>query len=181
MADYTWRVQSELSVGDQILSADLQPAIIVGVSHPPLNHRSICSFEESPMVRFLESDSLWAKQRTRQWWWVENVAVLHYMWRSFGADYRPLKVIDSFLVDYGVKYATVNGWESKKIVDVTMENQQRLDMTFLKTDRYCPIIINGHVVSGGLNEYLYDYTQFNWDLYQPLLKQRLIDNNTLIF
>jgi hypothetical protein len=181
MADYTWRVQSELSVGDQILSADLQPATIVKISHPPLNHRSVCSFEETPDVRFLETDSLWAKQGSKQWWWVENVAALHRMWKLSNLDYTPLKTVDSFLVDYSVKYATVTGWESKKIVDVTIEHQQGLDMTFLTTDRYCPVIINGHVVSSGLNEYRYDYTAFNWDRYQPTLKQRLLDNNTLIF
>lgn len=181
MADYTWRVQSELSVGDQILSADLEPATVVKITNPTANYRSICTFAESPSMRFLETDSFWAKQGTRQWWWVDNVAALHTMWRATAPDYAPLKTIDSFLVDYSAKYATVNGWESKKIVDVTLEYPHGLDMTFLTTDRCCPVVINGHVVSGSLNEYVYDYTQFDWDKYQPLLKQRLIDSNTLIF
>jgi hypothetical protein len=92
-----------------------------------------------------------------------------------------LKIIDSFLVDYNVKYATLNGFETCKQINVTEEYSFDTVLSYFKTDRCCPVIINGHVVSSGLNEYRYDYTTFNWDHYQPTLKQRLLDNNTLIF
>jgi hypothetical protein len=180
MADYSLKSNSDIRVGDIVLGADLIPSTVIHTIPDALTeYRRIMSFLESPHVRFVESDTLWAKDSERQWWWVENADMSQKKWRYMNAN--PLKIIDSYLVSYDVEFATLNGFENKTLVDVTDSYTPHTQLILIKTDRYSPIIINGHVVSSRLDEYIYDYTKFNWlDSYNQLLqsgKLELIKNN----
>jgi len=159
MSDYSWKDNSKIEKGDIILGADLLPATVVDKTTFRLTNRRMMSLLEVPTVKFTEADSLWARDNQRQWWWIENAFCVQQDWMITGAG---LKIIDSHLVSYEVEFATLKGFEKRTIIDVSEEYNFYSTTPFFKTDRCCPVIINGHVVSSGLNEHVYDYTKFDW-------------------
>ena len=159
MNDYSWKDNSKIEKGDIILGADLLPATVVNVTTVRLGNRRMLSLLENPTVRFHEVDLLWARDNQTQWWWIENAFMAQQEWIETGTG---LKVIDSTLVSYDVEFATFKGFEKQTIVDVSEEYNFYSTMPYFKTDRCCPVIINGQVVSSGTNEYVYNYTKFDW-------------------
>lgn len=166
MSDYSWKDNSKIEKGDKVLGADLLPATVVNVTPVRLANRRMLSLQENPAVRFHEVDLLWARENQIQWWWIENAFMAQQEWINSGAG---LKVIDSPLVSYNVEFATLNGFEKQTIIDVSEEYNFYSTMPYFKTDRCCPVIINGQVVSSGTNEYVYDYTKFDWLKYSDQL------------
>ena len=187
MADYSWKDIYNIRKDDIILGADLIPATVTESSVEFLNNQQMMSFLENPMIRFTDTFLIWAKNREYQWWWVENPIGVQNAWKNFSKNISctkiGLKTIDSFLLDYDVEFATLNGFEKRTVIDVTDDYLRTSITPFFRTDRSCPIIINGYVVSAGLNEYIYDYTKFNWlDSYAQLVesgKLNLIKNGLL--
>ena len=181
MADYSWKDISNICKDDIILGADLVPSTVTEVFDGTLNIDRMMSFSENPMIGFTETHCIWAKNSEKQWWWVENVIGVQNFWKT--VNFYSFKIIDSFLVDYDVEFATLNGFEKRTVIDVTEDYLETCNTSFFRTDRRCPIIINGYVVSAGLNEYIYDYTKFNWlDSYAQLVesgKLNLIKNGLL--
>ena len=159
MADHSWKDNSKIEKGDIILGADLLPSTVVDTITVRLGNRRMLSLLENPTVRFHEVDLLWARDSQRQWWWIENAFFAQQEWELNGTG---LKVMDSPLVSYDVEFATLNGFEKQTIIDVSEEYDFYSTMPYFKTDRCCPVIINGQVVSSGTNEYVYDYTKFDW-------------------
>jgi hypothetical protein len=183
MADLSWKDNSTICKGDVILGADLMPAVVVETNTNILANRRIMSFLENPQFRFTENNPVWARDDILQWWWAENVSRLQLEWKNNGSG---LKIIDSPLVSYDVEFATLNGFEKYTVIDVTEKYNYNFNtmMPFFRIDRCCPIIVNGHIVAGGIiNEYAYDYTKFNWiDSYNSLFKSgdlTLIKNGLL--
>jgi hypothetical protein len=171
MADYSWKSNADICVGEQVLGADLIPSTVVKTSFVIVGHfRRMLSFIERPQLQFTESASLWARDSERQWWWVENVFTLQLLWKSYKIA-GGLKKIDSHLVSYDVEFATLNGFEKLTPVDITESYHPDTRLPFIVTDRRAPVIINGHVVSSELNEYTYDYTTFDWTSSLEQLKQ----------
>jgi hypothetical protein len=168
MADYSWKSNAELCVGDYVLGADLLPATVTEIKTAEMgNFRRMLSFVENPQFQFTEVNMLWARDHERQWWWTDNVRVLQISWQR-GYDVG-LKKIDSHLVSYDVEFATLGGFERRTIVDVTEKYSFDTEMIFFKTDRCSPVIVNGYIFPSGINENIYDYTQFNWtDCYTQL-------------
>jgi hypothetical protein len=175
MADYSWKSNSDIRVGDIVLGADLIPSTVIHTITDTLTkYKRMMSFLESPHVCFMENDTLWAKDSERQWWWVENAVMSQNNWRY--NNLTPLKIIDSYLVSYDVEFATLNGFENKTLVDVTDDYTSYTQIILIKTDRYSPIIINGHVVASRLDEYIYDYTKFDWlSSYTQLVQSGKLD------
>lgn len=166
MADYSWKNNSEIREGDKILGADLKSATVVETIIVSLGNKRVFSLLEKPYVRFNETDSLWAIDKNREWWWVESAGPLTLEWQK---NKIGLKILDSIMVHYDVQYATLNGFEKQTVIDVSEEYSVHTTMPFFMTDRACPIIINGQVVASGINEYIYDYTEFKWiDNYRKL-------------
>jgi hypothetical protein len=180
-ADFNWVPLSIIRTGDHILGADMIPRTVKRIEKYPIKYRRVFNFYNSPSFLFTEIDTLWARDQDRQWWWVENAPALQSSWKMSGWELHGLKVIDSMLVNYQVRYATINGWESKKLIDITEKYDYDYETIFLYTDDYSPIIVNGFVVNNGISEYIYDYAQFDWNKYQPLIKEKLIEKNQLIF
>lgn len=184
MADYSWKDNDKIRKGDIILGADLISATVTETNIGYTTNMRIMSFLETPIIRFTEFSCVWAKDISHQWWWVENATRLQHAWRSRGNKEIGLKIIDSFLVDYEVEFATLNGFEKKTIIDASEDYEKNTIIPFFSTDRFCPVIINGYVVAQGrINEYVYDYTKFNWlDSYNQLIqsdKLELIKRNLL--
>lgn len=174
MADYSWKSNTELCVGDYILGSDLISATVIETHSMIMsNVIRILSTIECPQLQFMESESLWAKDKNRQWWWVENVGLVQRTWKI---NKKGLKKIDSHLVSYDVEFATLNGFEKRTIVDITENYSSDSNLIFFRTDRCCPVIINGHVASSGLDEFTYDYTKFDWlSSYTQLVQSGKLD------
>lgn len=179
--DLSWIPLNNIAAGDILLGADTLPKIVKKVDVYKLNYKRVFTFQDFPQIRFTEIDALWAVNFTKQWWWVENAAALQFMWGSLGIKPYGLKIIDSMLVNYKVRFANLHGWSFRELVDVTDQYSEDTETIFVYTDDYSPIIINGHIANTGLNEYVYDYTQFDWNRYQPLIKEKLIEKNQLVF
>jgi len=170
MVDHSWKDNSKIEKGDIILGADLLPATVIDTTTVRLGNRRMLCLLENPKIRFHEADLLWARDSLKQWWWVENAFQAQQVWKHNSTG---LKVIDSLLVDYDVEFATLNGFEKQTIVDVSEEYNFDSTMPYFKTDRCCPVIINGQVVSSGTNEQLYDYTKFDWLKYCSQLSLKI--------
>lgn len=159
MADLSWKDNSEIVIEDVIMGADLIPATVMKISHTSLRNKRMLSLLENQSAVFTEKDSLWARDDHRQWWWVENASLLIREWKEINTG---LKVTDSIMVSYDVEFATFNGFEKQTIIDVTEKYSTDTIMPVFQTDRCCPVIINGQIVSSGINELIYDYTKFDW-------------------
>ena len=176
MADYSWKDNSKIEKGDIVLGADLLPATVIDKSITSLSNKRMMSLLENTALQFNEIDSLWARDSQQQWWWIENAFRVQQEWIVTGAG---LKIIDSHLVSYEVEFATLKGFEKQTIVDVSEQYNFHSTMPYFKTDRCCPVIINGQVVSSGLNEYVYDYTKFDWLNYCDQLNSILKSKNNI--
>jgi hypothetical protein len=188
MADYSYKEISDICVGDIILGADLNPSIVTESFSLKLSNRRIMSFLGNEQVRFTDCDLIWAKDSTRQWWWTENAHELQLAWKNMRLNSKNhsltgINIIDSMLVSYEVEFATINGFEKKTVIDVTEEYSGNALIPMFKTERFCPVIVDGFVVGGGICEHEYDYTKFNWlDSYDRLVesgKLNLIKNDVI--
>jgi hypothetical protein len=181
MADYSHKDISEICTGDIILGADLNSSIVTESFSSKLGNRRIMSFLGNKQVRFTDCDVIWAKDSTRQWWWTENAHELQLAWKNMRLNSKNhlltgIKIIDSMLVSYDVEFATINGFEKKTVIDVTEEYSENTFIPMIKTERFCPVIINDFVVGGGICEHEYDYTKFNWmNSYNQLRKSDKLD------
>jgi hypothetical protein len=181
MSDYSHKEISDICVGDIVLGADLNPATVTESFFSKLSNRRIMSFLGNKQARFTESDVVWAKDLSRQWWWTENAHELQLAWKNMRLNSKNhlltgIKIINSLLVSYDVEFATINGFEKKTVIDVTEEYSENTLIPMIKTERFCPVIVDGFVVGGGICEYEYDYTKFNWmNSYNKLRKSDKLD------
>jgi hypothetical protein len=163
MADGMWKAIETVQAGDWVMGPDgAQRVERLHISRLGANRR-LMSFAEDSELRWSEEHSFWAKQEDKQWWWSANPE----MWRAevaLGAV-KGLKDINSHLVG-DVQYAHLDGFTDRTLEHVAAD---RDTLVYLPITSGSPIIVNGYVVGASLNEFGYDYSQFDWREHQPKL------------
>jgi hypothetical protein len=154
----------EITIDDILMGADGNPTKISRNHTTTLGDRRLMSFAEEPNLMWSDEHPFWARHEGKQWLWIAS----HKSWikEVHLGVVTGLKDNNSFLPIDTSEFATLkNGFDKRTVVDVTDEKSEGFD-----TKLYLPIaksgsfiIVNGYVVSGGTNEFLFDYTKFDWN------------------
>lgn len=162
MADGTEKAIETIIESDILMGADGQPVTIKVLDFPILGERKMLSFAEDRTMRWSDEHLFWGKNETKQWWWTAD----HSSWIKeveMGAVVG-LKDNNSFLPTEGFQFANMEGFVNRTVIDVSHEYPEgRNTKLYLPVNNTgVPFIVNGYVVTGGTNEFTYDYTQFDW-------------------
>lgn len=168
MADGSTKNMEDIKPGDLMMTIGGEAVECLIMETPVLGNRKMIEFEDKS---FMWSDEhlFWTRKvdTKEQWWWSFNPET----WRG---EVEAGVVVglydnDSLFTGENVEYATVDGWKSVKAQETAEEYDFYTQLYLPKTDGR-PIIVNGYLVTGGTNEWTYDYTQINWTkLTQPAL------------
>lgn len=165
MGDGTWRLIQQLHVGDVVMGVN-GPTPVIKMERPMLGSRKILKFADGSL-RWSEEHAMWTKNEAgSQWWWSSNST----LWKkeAVAGAIGGLTDNDSMRTgDQATAWAHVDGWKSSDIV-VETGNPFNTRL-FLPVTNGSPIIVNGYVVSAGVNQTAFDYTQLDWDVSRAAL------------
>lgn len=158
MASGAWKNVEEITLGELLMGADGVPAEVVDPYVTKLGQRKMLSFGDDSIF-WSEEHAFWTKDSEgEEWWWSAEPDT----WRE---EVRlgvlgGLKDNSTLRFGRGYEVAHMDGWK-KMSVRFHPEFSPETPLYHPRTNSV-PIIINGYVVSGGVDEFNYDYTQFTW-------------------
>lgn len=165
LADGTQINIEDVVMSDILMGADGVPVKIKTIDRPKLGpKRKLLSFLEDPSMRWSDEHLFWAKKEGKQWWWVNN----HDNWLKEVHAGEIVGLKDNYShIKYdtsNVQFAHLNGFLSRTVIDVTHDSDGAETQLYLPvTETGVPILVCGYVVTGGANEFKYDYTKFDWN------------------
>lgn len=162
MADGTEKAIETIIESDILMGADGRPVTIKVLDFPILGERKMLSFAEDKSIRWSDEHLFWGRNESKQWWWT----ACHASWikEVEAGAVVGLRDNHSFLPTEGFQFAHMEGFVDRTVIDVSHEYPEgRNTKLYLPVNTTgVPFIVNGYVVTGGTNEFTYDYTQFDW-------------------
>lgn len=164
MANYTWRSVDRLRAGEMVMGADGKPVRLREVGTPALGPRRMYAFQEDSALRWSSEHLLWTRSGERQWWWSKDPEQFRDEVRK--GFFRGLKDNFSLWVHADVEYAHLDGFARRTLVDVTNQYPNGANTVLYHpiTETGAPIIVEGYVAAGGIDEFSYDYTRLDWNI-----------------
>lgn len=166
MADGSWRPIQTVRAGDKIWGATGINSVTEVVT-PILGPRKMLQMADGSL-RWSEEHALWVSRNGRQWWGAQNklewerevsIGILGGLTNS-----EPILQLSRV----AESYAHTDGWKTLDVVEIPADPRTRL--YYLRTDRCHTVIVDGFVVSGGVNDADFDYRAMNWDGLDALKK-----------
>lgn len=156
MWDGTWRRIETIAEGELVMGADGRPTKCLEQYVNTLGPRRMYRFKEHPEHEWSDEHLYWARQSGKQWWW--SASPDQWRWEvSIGAV---VGLKDNYSIMSGpCEYAHLDGYvvRTPERIDYSSDTKVYLPIT-----DGTPIIVNGYVVTGGTNQFQYDYETFDW-------------------
>jgi hypothetical protein len=155
MADGTEQAIETVKAGDAVMSVNgtLQIAVM---STSVLDNRKLLSFADGH--RWSEDHPHWTRDASgSEWWWAANAE----MWRA--SIVGPYGLLDNSTMRTGTgfEFAHVDGWKTNVITEIPVPYDTVL---FMPITGGAPIIVDGYLVAGGINERIVNYKNIAWDM-----------------
>lgn len=156
MFDKSWRDIETIVIGELLMGADGKPAEVVKLDITILGERQMYAFDDGHT--WSEEHLHWTRRDGAEWWWSANPD----QWRYEVQIGEVVGLRDNMSVRSGedVEFAHLEGFVKRTLIRVQYDPSTPL---FLPVTRGIPIIVNGYVVGAGSDEFIYDYSQFNWN------------------
>lgn len=157
MYDGSWKLIQDITTDDILMGANGKPVNVHKMDTPLLGNRKMYQFFDGHTWSEEHAHWVFDRETQREWWWSANPN----MWRSevkSGAIHG-LKDNQSIINHNNVKFAYLTGFVTRQIEQVDYPSDTQL---YLPITDGTPIIVNGYIVGAGLNEFTFDYTQFQW-------------------
>lgn len=156
MFDKSWRDIETIVIGELLMGADGKPAEVVKLDTPILGERQMYTFDDGHT--WSEEHLHWTRRDGAEWWWSANPD----QWRYEVQIGEVVGLRDNMSVRSGedVEFAHLEGFVKRTPTRVQYDPSTPL---FLPVTRGIPIIVDGYVVGAGSDEFIYDYSQFNWN------------------
>lgn len=181
MADGRRKAIQDVRVGDSVWGATGVNTVYEIVT-PILGPRKMLQMADGSL-RWSEEHALWTMRDGEQWWgaqnkleWEREVSIGILGGLNHSESIRQLSRESE-------TYAHEDGWKTLDVVEVPADPRTRL--YYLRTDRCHTVIIDGFVVSGGVNDADFDYKAMNWEGLASLRKAveataRIVENVNLL-
>lgn len=156
MFDKSWRDIETIVIGELLMGADGKPAEVVKLDITILGERQMYTFDDGHT--WSEEHLHWTRRDGAEWWWSANPD----QWRYEVQIGEVVGLRDNMSVRSGedVEFAHLEGFVKRTPTRVQYDPSTPL---FLPVTRGIPIIVDGYVVGAGSDEFIYDYSQFNWN------------------
>lgn len=158
MADGSERLIESIAPGAWLMGADGQPVQVWQIDRPVLGDRRMMAMADGSLL-WSEEHGMWTRDAAgAEWWWSANPDA----WRAEASEgvIGGLKDNQSMRKGDGYAFAHMAGWRDQAVVEA--EGYGPDTPLYLPMTHGVPIIVNGYVVSAGINEDGYDYTAFRW-------------------
>jgi hypothetical protein len=157
MWDGSWKTIETVLQGELLMGADGKPTECLEAYVNILGPRNMYVFAEHPEHEWSDEHLHWAKQDGLEWWW--SASPDQWRYEVYAGFVVGLK--DNYSLFSGkTAYAHVDGWVNRTPTKVSRDAETKV---YLPITDGTPIIVNGYVVTGGTNEFQYDYASFKWD------------------
>ena len=160
MADGAWLPIESVKIGDRVWGP-YGPEVVVDVHRPVLGNRRMLAFADGHT--WSEEHAHWTRIAGAQWWWSANPD----QWRAEVAsgDIGGLRDNSTMRTGTeGVEFAHLDGWKRNTIMLVDAHPSTQL---YLPITGGSPIIVNGYLAGGGVNEFGFNYASLDWDDVNP--------------
>lgn len=157
MYNGSWKLIQDITTNDILMGANGKPVSVQKMDTPLLGNRKMYQFFDGHTWSEEHAHWVFDRETQREWWWSANPN----MWRSevkSGAIHG-LKDNQSIIGHNNVKFAYLTGFVTRRIEQVDYPSDTQL---YLPITDGTPIIVNGYIVGAGLNEFTFDYAQFQW-------------------
>lgn len=162
MADGNQVPIETIKAGDLVMSLGGEPVELLAVDTPVLGNRKMARFANNSM-KWSEEHSLWIKRSHKQWWWtlVKETWLAEIAAGVIGGLLDNNSMLTGLDVLGATRFAHVDGWKDNEVyIDPSFGPETKLYLP--RTDGH-PVIVDGYVVGGGINERNFDYTKIDWD------------------
>lgn len=166
MADGSQKAIQTVTVGEKVWGAT-GVNTVVGTESPILGRRRMLQMEGCAL-RWSEEHAIWTLRDEAQWWgahdaieWEREASMGFFGGLNASPAIRQLS-------PKGETYAHIDGWKTLNVVEIPADPRTRL--YYLRTDRCHTVIVDGFVVSGGVNDADFDYRAMNWNGLDALKK-----------
>jgi hypothetical protein len=162
MADGSVRNVEDIVAGDLLMTVGGKSTECIEMYLPILGNRKMIEFEDKSSM-WSEEHPFWTRNiKTKtQWWWIYGADT----WREEVAAEIAVGLFDNNSVLTGdtseLEFATVDGWRSAKPQE-TAEAYDYFTQLYHPKTAGTPIIVNGYLVTGGTDQWSYDYTKLDW-------------------
>ena len=157
MYNGSWKPIQDITTDDILMGANGKPVNVQKVDTPLLGNRKMYQFFDGHTWSEEHAHWVFDNETQREWWWSANPQ----MWREevkSGAIHG-LKDNKSIICHNNIKFAYLTGFVTRQMQQVDYPSDTQL---YLPITDGTPIIVNGYIVGAGLNEFTFDYTQFQW-------------------
>lgn len=156
MWDGSWKAIENILEGELLMGADGQATRCTEAYSNTLGARRMYTFAEHPEHEWSDEHLFWALQNGKEWWW--SASADQWRYEVFSGQVVGLK--DNFsLFEGDAEYASLDGFVRRTPTRVDRPAETKV---YLPITDGTPIIVNGYVVTGGTNQFTYDYEQFKW-------------------
>lgn len=157
MADWRWKEVEKVQAGDRVMG----PNGPVGVERLHVatvgNQRSLLSFKEDASHIWTSDHPHWARQDDKQWWWSGQPDYL----RDAMAIGMITGVKDpSSILSGPAEFAHMNGFVNRTPVHYAADPDTKVYVPVVEGS---PIIVNGYLTGGFMDEKAFDYNKLDWN------------------
>jgi hypothetical protein len=156
MADGSWKPVETLQAGDMVRGPDeiarVERLHVATVGR----ERQLLTFREDPHHIWTSDHPHWVRQANREWWWSGQS---EYLRRAAEIGlitglHDPASVLTG-----PAEFAHLTGFQPRTPVPLEASPDTQV---YVPVVQGMPIIVNGYLTSGFMNEQAYDYQQLDW-------------------
>lgn len=156
MADGLWKPVETLQAGDEVRGPDsiarVERLHVASVGH----ERRLLTFREDPNHIWTSDHPHWVRQAGRQWWWSGQP---EYLRRAVESGLIVGLQDPANVLTGPAEFAHLTGFQARTPVPFEASPDTRV---YVPVVQGMPIIVNGYLTSGFMNEQAYDYRQLDW-------------------
>ena len=135
------------------------PVEVTEIDKPLLGSRKMLSTSDGHY--WSDEHAHWTRDNTdSQWWWAYDKP----RWLAEVEAGAIGGLFDNSTLRSGgdeVTFAHISGWKTETPAVATQYGPET--QLYLPRTNGTPIIVDGYVVGAGVNQYIFDYAQINWD------------------
>ncbi len=163
-----WTPIENVKTGDYAICADGVFRPIVDVETPLLGNRKMLNMDDNTLT-WSEEHSFWTRDsNNNEWAWAHNKP--EWLKEANEGVFGGLKDNDSIRTGNGYEFATTNGFEHKTY-HIETKYKYNTQLYYPRVNTSLIIIgkygtngkITGYVVSGGIDEHVFNYKKFRWN------------------
>ena len=158
MADGTYQAIETIIMGDWLMGWN-GPVEVTEIDKPLLGSRKMLSTSDGHY--WSDEHAHWTRDNTdSQWWWAYDKP----RWLAEVEAGAIGGLFDNSTLRSGgdeVTFAHISGWKTETPAVATQYGPET--QLYLPRTNGTPIIVDGYVVGAGVNQYIFDYAQINWD------------------